>query len=195
MNNGWQKIRLGDCVTLSKERFDPRVEHEIRCCIELEHIESATGRLLGDVASNETNSTKTVFVPGDVLFGKLRPYLKKYAVPKFYGVCCSEIWVIKPKDNVITTDFLYALVQSEIFMKVANCTSGSRMPRANWHSVSDLILDLPPIYVQNKISEILRTWDELIKNIENVQTLRRKQKRGLIQKLMEIQVTKDVMEE
>ena len=93
----WREVRLGDVVSLSKERLDPRKEHEACRCIELEHIESKTGRLLGSAQSNQQASIKAVFNPGDVLFGKLRPYLRKFIAPDFKGVCSTEIWVLQPK--------------------------------------------------------------------------------------------------
>ncbi len=65
--------------------------------IDLENIESGTGRIINAGQSDESGSLKSLFRPGEVLFGKLRPYLRKYAQPDFDGCCSSEIWVLRGK--------------------------------------------------------------------------------------------------
>ena len=106
------------------EKYDPKCNaHAV--CIELEHIEQETGRIIGSTCADYQNSIKTVCKPGDVMFGKLRPYLRKYAFVQKECVCSSEIWSLIPTDIVIPK-YLFYLIQSEAFMKAANVSSGTK---------------------------------------------------------------------
>nr|HQI05892.1 restriction endonuclease subunit S [bacterium] len=121
--NSWEKFEFSEIADLSKKKINPQTEKENIKCIELEHIEKETGRQLGNVFSKEQLSTKNVFYKNDVLFGKLRPNLRKYIHCKHDGVCSSEIWVLRSKKG-INSKFLFYLVQTERFIKAACVTSG-----------------------------------------------------------------------
>ncbi len=77
---GWKVSTLADVVTPIKDKVDPLAVPETPY-VGLEHIESHTMRLLGHGKSTEVRSTKTRFSSGDVLYGKLRPYLNKVTLP------------------------------------------------------------------------------------------------------------------
>ena len=79
----WAPLSLG---TIASARKSKAVAQQGVRCVELEHIEPETGRLLGWDSSGAQASIKTAFKQGDVLFGKLRPYLRKYAVAPFDGI-------------------------------------------------------------------------------------------------------------
>lgn len=74
----WEEKRLGDIVTVQSGKYNPEKDKTVYKCIELEHIASETGQLLGFTDSLNAGSIKNKFQKGDILFGKLRPYLKKY---------------------------------------------------------------------------------------------------------------------
>ena len=114
--------KLGEISTNKSRKYNPNNETNFIKCIELEHLSSETGQLLGFVDGSQSGSIKNVFQKGNVLFGKLRPYLKKYYQPNFDGVCSSEIWVLNGKE--ILNDFLYYLIQTNSFVDLANQTSG-----------------------------------------------------------------------
>ena len=177
----WISKPFADIAHLGKKRYTPS-PNESKPCIELEHIEQLTGRLLGSVNSSEQNSQKSAFEKGDVLFGKLRPYLKKYALPDFEGVCSTEIWVFKPTE-CITSEFLYYLVQSEEFINAANISSGTKMPRAEWSKVASTVFFLPNIEDQTKIVNLLTKIDKKI-NTESMLLEKLEQfKKASLQKL------------
>ena len=177
----WISKPFSEIAHLGKKRFTPS-PNECKPCIELEHIEQLTGRLLGNVNSSEQNSQKSAFEKGDVLFGKLRPYLKKYALPDFEGVCSTEIWVFKPTEW-ITSEFLYYLVQSEGFINAANISSGTKMPRAEWSKVASTVFFLPNIEDQTKIVNLLMKIDKKI-NTESMLLEKLEQfKKASLQKL------------
>ncbi len=75
-----------------------------------------------------------LFYEGDILFGKLRPYLKNIILADFNGVAIGDFWILRSKGY--DKKYLYTLVNSESFLKVANISSGSKMPRADWNLVS-----------------------------------------------------------
>ena len=130
-------------------------------CVELEHIEQGTGKLLGSVSSTTQSSIKTVAKSGDVLFGKLRPYLRKFAFAEQDMVCSSEIWAFVPSKYVIPK-YLYYLVQTEHFLRVANISSGTKMPRAEWANIEKEPFDIPCISLQEKVVSILEAIDKKI---------------------------------
>ena len=143
-----------------KEKYSPDSGVEYPC-IELEPIEQGTGRLLGSVSSTTQSSIKTAARSGDVLFGKLRPYLRKFAFAEQDIVCSSEIWAFIPSEYVIP-QYLYYLVQTEHFLRVANISSGTKMPRAEWANIEKEPFDIPCILIQEKIVSILEAIDKKI---------------------------------
>ncbi|WSG74538.1 restriction endonuclease subunit S [Rhizobium beringeri] len=177
-------VRFGDVVGLSKERLDPTSAHNTMTCVELEHLESGTGRLLGSTASDEQASIKTVFKPGDVLFGKLRPYLQKFLTPEFEGVCSTEIWALRPDTSKLTAAYLLALVQSPEFLAEANRSSGSKMPRADWKVVANFRFPLPPRDEQNAVGRIARDCDREIATLLSQRELLIQEKYALMQQLL-----------
>ncbi|WP_233880295.1 restriction endonuclease subunit S [Virgibacillus halodenitrificans] len=180
----WKTYEFKKIVNLSKEKYNPKKENTNLPCIELEHIESETGRLLGYANSIEQQSIKNRFKPSNVLYGKLRPYLKKYFFSNFEGVCTSEIWVLDSVKGRIENKFLFYLIQTNRFNENANKSSGTKMPRADWNYVSNLIFTIPPIKEQQKIASILYTWDNAIDLKEKLIEQKKEQKKGLMEKLL-----------
>ncbi len=111
--------------------------------------------------STTQSSIKTAARSGDVLFGKLRPYLRKFAFAEQDIVCSSEIWAFIPSEYVIPK-YLYYLVQTEHFLRVANISSGTKMPRAEWANIEKEPFDIPCILIQEKIVSILEAIDKKI---------------------------------
>ena len=96
-----------------------------------------------------------------MLYGKLRPYLHNWLNPDFTGIAVGDWWVLKP----INTDknFLYRLIQTQKFDNIANKSSGSKMPRADWNLISNSEFMVPlSKEEQRKIGGCLDTFDRLI---------------------------------
>lgn len=164
-----------------KEKYSPDSGVEYPC-IELEHIEQGTGRLLGSVSSTTQSSIKTVARSGDVLFGKLRPYLRKFAFAEQNIVCSSEIWAFVPSEYVIPK-YLYYLVQTEHFLRVANISSGTKMPRAEWANIEKEPFDIPCILIQEKTVSILEAIDKKICTSSDSLRMLMNFREGLLQQL------------
>jgi len=184
----WLVMEFDEFVSRDKRKFDPRKEIEELPCIELEHISQETGQILGATSTQEQSSIKNRFNAGQVLFGKLRPYLKKFARPDFDGACSSEIWVLAGKRKFCANQFLFYLVQSDRFMSAANVTSGTKMPRSDWGYLSETTFALPSPNEQRAIAAVLQTADEAIALLERKLAALRRQKQGLMQRLLTGQV-------
>lgn len=102
--------------------------------VEFEDIVSGEGCFNKNIYQKECHKYGKLFYEGDILFGKLRPYLKNIILADFNGVAIGDFWVLRSKG--LDEKYLYTLVNSESFLKVANISSGSKMPRADWNLVS-----------------------------------------------------------
>lgn len=180
----WQKFEVGKVISLSPNKINPIIEKQTFKCIELEHIESETGRLLGSTISSIQKSNKNYFKNGDVLFGKLRPYLKKFYYATYEGVCSSEIWVLRPNTRKLLSKYLFYIVQSSKFIEKSCVSSGSKMPRADWDYVLNLVIHLPPLPEQTAIAEVLSAADHEIDLHEKQLEELKKQKKALMQLLL-----------
>lgn len=129
--------------------------------VEFEDIISGQGRLNKDISSKFDNRKGIHFKPGYTLYGKLRPYLNNWLLPKFEGVSLGDFWVFDPNGN--DSNFIYYLIQSNRYQKVANDTSGTKMPRSDWKSVSSTIFAIPQtIPEQQAIGTYFSNLDNLI---------------------------------
>ena len=130
-------------------------------CVEYEDIIADQGRLNKDVYQKKSHKTGVRFSAGDVLFGKLRPYLKNWLLPDFSGVAVGDFWVLRPSGA--DSQFLYYLIQTSEFFRISNQSAGSKMPRADWNLVSQYIFRIPGDETeQQKIGSIFRRLDDLI---------------------------------
>lgn len=183
-NGEWVQKYLKEIVNLRKERADP-IEIDNQRCIELEHIESNSGRILGWCESKAQKSLKAIFYPNDILWGKLRPYLRKYAQPEFGGVCSTEFWVLNTETKCCCNDFIYYLLQTEAFVSAANSTTGTKMPRADWNLVQELEVKIPADkHEQQAIAQVLSDMDDEIEQLERKLTKYQQIKQGMIQELL-----------
>ena len=177
----WERRKFREIASLRRTKYTPS-HADSRACVELEHIEQQTGRLISYVDSAEQNSIKSVFKRGDVLFGKLRPYLRKYCLPQFDGVCSSEIWVLIPETCVVS-EYLFYLVQSDEFLAAANVSSGTKMPRAEWSKVSNEDYFIPPISEQKRIARMLSIVDHRITTASEMLSALERMRKSFLQQL------------
>ena len=119
-NCEWEVKTFGEVAVPRRDRIDPKRAGAHDFCIELEHIESGSGQLLGSTSTGTQSSLKSVFRFGDVLFGKLRAYLRKYWRATRSGVCSTEIWVLVPRDEAVTSEFLFQIIQTDDFIDAAH---------------------------------------------------------------------------
>jgi len=121
--------------------------------IALEHVESWTGRISLPDDEISFDSQVKRFKPGDVLFGKLRPYLAKVTRPQTAGVCVGEFLVLRATGNV-SANFLEQKLRSKRVIDLINSsTFGAKMPRADWTFIGNLKFTYPPADEQQEILE------------------------------------------
>ena len=125
--------------------------------VEYEDVVSEEGRLNKDIRSKETVKSGITFDGSQVLYGKLRPYLHNWLNPDFKGIAVGDWWVLKPIN--MDKNFLYRLIQTQQFDNIANQSSGSKMPRADWNLISNSEFMVPPS--KEEQSKIGRYFDSL----------------------------------
>ena len=129
--------------------------------VEYEDVIAEEGCLNKDIRLKEVQKTGIKFDGTQVLYGKLRPYLHNWLNPDFMGVAVGDWWVLRPVE--IDKKFLYRLVQTKKFDDVANQSSGSKMPRADWNLVSQSEFIVPAsLKEQCRIAEVFESLDHLI---------------------------------
>ena len=180
----WEMKRFGEITFPRKERVDPRRSGIQEFCVELEHIKAGTGNLVGSTSTGDNSSLKSVFRKGDVLFGKLRAYLRKYWLADRAGVCSTEIWVFAPGARLIMSAYLFQLVQSDHFIESASTAYGTHMPRSDWNVVKNYELRLPSLPEQTAIAEVLSDMDAELAALEQRLAKTRPLKQGMMQELL-----------
>ena len=167
---GWRWMKLGEIIFPSKERFEP-LKNVNKKYIGLEHIEKETGKIIGYADSNTVRSTKSVFGKGDLLYGKLRPYLNKVAIAEFSGVCSTDILVFEKQRELSNSFLKYRLLCEDFVSYAKNNMSGVQHPRINIKSISEFEISLPAYTQQLQIvAEIEKRFseaDNLEKAIDN----------------------------
>lgn len=179
----WPSQPLARLCTEVIERVDPAslTGSAALHYVGLEHIGQGTGRLddnVGLVA--DVVSQKSRFRDGDILFGKLRPNLRKVARPDFGGVCSTDVIVFRTKANA-DPDFLFYVLQTELLVTHAVATAaGTKMPRTHARSILSFEIGVPPLDEQRRIAEVLRSVDDLIELTDATLTTLRATKQAVM---------------
>ena len=175
----FEEIAVRSSVICSDANL-PRVEYE--------DIVSGTGRLNKDIYAKESSKSGIAFHQGDVLYGKLRPYLQNWLLPAFDGLAVGDFWVLQPQNA--DSSFLYRLIQSRQFDEVANQSTGTKMPRADWKLVSKTMFSIPSnICEQAAIGTYFTALDYLITLLQRECISFTGKSVGLIQAINKKQIT------
>ena len=138
--------------------------------IGLEHIEKDTGRVLEQAYSDGTRSTKTKFYRGDLLYGKLRPYLNKVYLAEFDGVCSTDILVFPSSPYTSNRFLLYRFLYNDFVRYASRNVSGVQHPRVSFDTLSRFLIAFPPLPEQQKIVEQIErrfsVADQMEKTVE-----------------------------
>ena len=154
--DAWELRKFGEVVyrsnLISSSKDLPRLEFE--------DINSGLGTLNKDISQKLDYRKGLEFNVGDVLFGKLRPYLKNWWYAEFKGIALGDFWNLK--SDLWHSCFLYTYIQSNSFQLVANDTSGTKMPRSDWNLVAESIAKFPSLPEQEAIGTFFSTLDQHI---------------------------------
>ena len=181
---GWAEKPLRQIASESKARFDPAQESRVLPYVGLEHIVPGASTVEGYGSSSDVTSQKTLFRPHDILFGKLRPYLRKVAAVDREGVCSTDILAIRPKNGTDAGFLLTVLSRDRTIKWATDRSAGTKMPRTSWKALGELDVLIPPLLEQKKIAAILSSVDEAIQATQAVIEQTRRVKEGLLQDLL-----------
>lgn len=161
---GWEHYKLREIFTVVKDRIAPN--GEALPYIGLEHLSKGGGiKSIGN--ANGLKSQKTQFKKGDVLYGKLRPYLNKHTLVDFDGVCSTDILAYRAPNNELAK-FLNYYFGTASFITYANHNSkGINLPRISPKLISEIEFPLPP---QNEQTRIVTKLDVLMEKMDSART-------------------------
>ena len=164
---GWQTCSFKDVAKIDRKNISASdIQGNTYSYIGLEHIEKDTGKIL--VNSEETQnieikSNKFYFTNEHILYGKLRPYLNKVALPEFNGVCSTDIFPILPKyENKISNRFFVKyLMSSKYFVNSANSlTAGANLPRIGTAALEQIKVFKPDFDLQEEFAKIAKEIED-----------------------------------
>ena len=163
----WRWVRLGEVARREANLLKPSEEPNKRFrYLGMEQIKSGQWEEPQpiEVEGHEIKSQVVKFRPGIVLYGRLRPYLNKVAVPLFEGVASTEFVPIATRQDVLISHYLCAFLRSPAFVTYAsNNTTGSRQPRVRYEAIWKALIPLPPFNEQQRIVAHLEAVQTKIK--------------------------------
>ncbi|MET2871722.1 restriction endonuclease subunit S [Exiguobacterium profundum] len=179
----WISKKLKYIVDLRNEKI---VGGEIQNYIGLENIESKTGKFLPSINSEiNIEGISNQFYKGDILFGKLRPYLAKCIEAEFDGVGTTELLALKGNTKLILSKYLKFMMLSPKFIDYINSsTYGTKMPRASWDFIGNIEVPLPSINHQQRIIDFITSKvssvDKLLLQKKHLINLLEQQRQSII---------------
>lgn len=164
-NTNWRRVKFGEMAECVTDRVDDPGKAGYDRYVGLEHLDadSLYIRRWGNPA--DLKSTKLLFKPGNIIFGKRNAYLRRQAVVDFAGVCSAHAMVLRAREDVVFKDFLPVFMQSDTFYdRTLAISVGSLSPTINWRDLAQQEFLLPPMEEQKRIAEILWAAEDLAIN-------------------------------
>lgn len=158
---GWVSAPLGQIVQPRSERVHP-ADFPGSPYVGLEHVEAHTNRIIATVPASTMSSSSARFFAGDVLYGRMRPYLNKVIRPLFSGLASAE-FIVFPESDAVDGRFLLWRLSSSDFVDFACSQYEGDRPRVKFDQLSKFELYLPPRREQTRIVEKL---EELLSDLD-----------------------------
>ena len=151
----WPVAKVSNIFCQANDTILPSLLATPTTYIGLENISQHTGQLVGDITidlPSEVQSVKKMFDHGDILYGRLRPNLNKVWSADRQGICSTDIFVIRSRDDNVLPILYATLFRSEVFnTSVLRRVSGAQLPRIAWSQFQNLEIPLIPMEAQRKI--------------------------------------------
>lgn len=167
----WDVAAFDSSVEISSGQVDPRVEpYSTMLHVGPDNIEADTGRLLPAKTARELTliSGKYLFTPQDVLYSKIRPYLRKVALPTFTGICSADMYPLRPRDGRIKRDYLFHYLLTQTFTnKAIGFQNRTGIPKINREQLGQIPVPIPDADEQTLISSILNACNSKSFTLEN----------------------------
>lgn len=190
---GWAKARLDDLFTPRSERVSPN-DFPDWPYIGMEHVEPHTNRLLGSVLANTMSSSAARFYSGDVLYGRMRPYLNKVALTSFDGLASAEFIVFPAVAGMSNSFLLWRLSSCDFVEFACNQYEGDR-PRVKFDQLGKFELLVPPaaeqIRIVEKLEELLSDLDAGVTELKAAQRKLAQYRQSLLKAAVEGALTAD----
>ena len=157
---GWLKAKLSDVIQPRGEKISP-VGCDHMQFLGMDHIEAQTTKIIGSVPASSMKSSAARFYSGDVLYGRLRPYLNKVAQPNFDGLASAE-FIVFPDTALVHSKFLKFRLNAADFVSFASHLNEGDRPRVSFEQIGDFEISAPPPQEQHRIvAKIEELFSEL----------------------------------
>ncbi|WP_017232917.1 restriction endonuclease subunit S [Pandoraea sp. B-6] len=183
----WEVTPLLSAVRIASGQVDPRVEpYRSMVLVAPDHIESGTGKLIERRTAEAQGaiSGKYLFNSGDIIYSKIRPYLRKATLANFQGLCSADMYPLTPS-NGVDSKFVFPILLGERFSRFAETVSvRSGIPKINREELSEFSLALPSLPEQQAIATALSDVDTLISSLDKLIAKKRDLKQAAMQQLL-----------
>ena len=187
MTSAVEALPIGQVVTPTRPRVTP-ADYPRLPFIGMEHIEAHSMKLLGTVLAGTMKSSAVHFKPGDVLYGRLRPYLNKVYRPSFEGLCSAE-FIVLPENERVDGAYLQYFLNSPAFVRYATHLNAGDRPRVDFDQLAPYEIPLPERFEQRRIvAEIekqLSRLDEAVANLKRAKANLRRYKAAVLKAAVE----------
>jgi len=152
---GWKWTELARVAKIRAEQILPsKHPSQFFNYLALENIEQGSGKVVSfaPTRGNSIKSNKFKFTNRHVLYGKLRPYLRKAIAPDFEGISATDLLPLLPEDNILNRHYLvWWLLSPQILEYVVAKQAGVKMPRLRSKDLAQMPLPLPSLPEQKRI--------------------------------------------
>ncbi|CAA6815453.1 MAG: Type I restriction-modification system, specificity subunit S (EC [uncultured Sulfurovum sp.] len=159
---GWRKTSLGELTYQFSKKITPNLNSEYKF-IGMDCIEKDTLKPSFLHEFKDFKSSGNFFQEGDVLYGRLRPYLNKVYQAEFNGVASGEFIVMNSTENIVNK-FLMYILHSNQFVHWSNALASGDKPRVKYNQISNYPIQLPP---RNEQKRIVSKIEKLFSNLDN----------------------------
>jgi type I restriction enzyme S subunit len=151
----WTNVLLREVCASRREHVNP-ANADAKVYVGLEHIQPGKPVMKSHGAPSEVQSAKSRFRSGDLLYGKLRPYLDKAVLADRDGICSTDILVLTPAAAKCDAGYLINVLHTPRFIQNAvRTTHGVNHPRTSWEAIGDYAFPMPPLGEQRAIGAVL----------------------------------------
>ncbi len=176
---GWEVVQFGSIIDIKSGQVDPREPpYNDMLHIGPENIEEATGRLLALQSAKELKliSGKYLFTSNDVVYSKIRPYLRKATLPGFTGICSADMYPLRPMEGRLSINYIFHYLLSDIFTRQAiSHQSRTGIPKINRVQLNSTVIPVPgkgsQLEIANFFSAIDRKIEGELKSKMSLETL------------------------
>ena len=193
----WVLKPLGELVNPNRPRIKPEEKPELPF-LGMDHIEPHTMRLLGSVPASAMKSSSVHFQSGDVLYGRLRPYLNKVFQPSFEGLCSAE-FIVFPQGKELHNKYLQHFLNWSNFVSFSNSLNSGDRPRVKFEQIAPCEVPVPPFEQQKrivaKIEELFSHIDAGIEALNKAKQLLKQYRQSVLKAAVTGELTKDWREQ